>query len=159
MYDLLIRQVGIPPQVLNKMRIERGHRKGPYIQGMNRAITVKLHFFPDKQYILSCASRLKGSKYFINEDYATQTEKKRCTLYPIVKAARQLPQYKDKVRLHIDKLRVDGRTYTVENMLDLPALATKVDERLVRFFGKASPLSNFRPSKIKINGALYSCNE
>ncbi len=158
MYDLLIRQVGIPPQVLNKMRIERGHRKGPYIQGMNRAILVKFHFFPDKQYVLSCASRLKGSKYFINEDYAAETEIKRRTLYPIVKAARQLPQYKDKVWLHIDKLRVDGRTYTVENMLDLPAplnltiLATKVDECFVRFFGKASHLSNFHPSKIKING-------
>ncbi len=100
-----------------------------------------------------------------NEDYAAETDKKRCTLYPIVKAARHLPQYKDKVRLHKDKLRVDGRTYTVENMLDLPTplnpttLPTKVEECLVRFFGKASSLSNFHPSKIKINGALYSCNE
>ncbi len=132
---------------------------------MNRAIIVKFHFFPRKRYVLSCASRLKGSKYFINEDYAAETEKKRCTLYPIVKAARQFSHYKDKVRLHIDKLRVDGRVYTVENMLDLPAplnptaLSSKFDERLVRFFGKASPLSSFHPSKIKINGALYSCNE
>ncbi len=50
-------------------------------------------------------------------------------------------------------------------MLDLPealnttTLSTKVDERLVRFFGKASPLSKFHTSKIKINGALYSCND
>ncbi len=92
-------------------------------------------------------------------------KKTRLTLYPMVKAARQLPQYKDKVQLHIDKLRLDGRTYTVENMRDLLAplnptiLTTNVDECLVRFFGKASPLSNCHSSKIMINGALYSCNE
>ncbi len=31
-YGLHIMQVGIPTQVLNKMRIERGHRKGAYSQ-------------------------------------------------------------------------------------------------------------------------------
>ncbi len=62
------------------------------------------------------------------------------TCNPIVKVACQLSQYRVKVRLHIDKLRVDRRTYTVEIIFELSAplnpatLTTKVDKCLVIFF-------------------------
>ncbi len=42
---------------------------GAYVPGKDHPIIIKLHFFPDKQFILSKASNLRGSCIFINEDY------------------------------------------------------------------------------------------
>lgn len=82
-----------------------------------------------------------------------------------MKVARSIPHYKDKVKLRVDKLSIDGKLYKAENIMDLPEpinpvkLATKSDGQMVKFFGKASPLSNFHPCKMKIEGVTYSCNE
>jgi ribA/ribD-fused uncharacterized protein len=163
-YELLARKVGIPIPVLNRMSIVRGHRKGVHVEGKNRPIIVKFHYFPDKQHILSCAKRLKGTYYFINEDYAVETEKTRRMFYPILKKSRQLPQFKDKVFLHVDNLIVDGKAYTTETLQNLPEplnpakLASKVDDHMVRFFGKASPFSNFATHVMMINNVTFCCN-
>ena len=164
-YQLLTRKLGIEPAVVDNMRVVRCHRKGPYRHGKNRPIIIKMHFFPDKQYIISQAHNLRNTNYYINEDYAAETESQRRELYPIVKAARKLPQYKDKVKLNVDKLIVDGKAYTTATIHDLPAplnpenIATRKDDKHVRFFGSASKLSNFHSSPFQIEGLQYSCVE
>lgn len=164
-YDLLVKGLHIPPDVLNQMRVVRCHRKGPFVKGKNRPIIIKMHFFPDKQYILSCAGSLKGTKFFINEDYSVETESRRRVFYPVMKTARLNPQYKDKVKLQVDRLVVDGKSYKAKDVMDLPdainpaKIATQTDDQLVKFFGKQSPLSNFHPCQMKVKGVTYCCNE
>ena len=164
-YDLLRYRVRIPAWVLDSMLIVRCHRKGPYTPGKARPIIVKFHYFPCKQLILSHAWKLKGSNYFINEDFSADTENKRKSLYPIVKAARNLPEYKDNTSLHVNKLMCKGKSYTVDTIYDLPSainpatLATETTSTTVKFLGRACPLSNFHQSPQVVNGIHYSCNE
>ncbi len=109
-FDLLRYKTNIPPDVLDHIRIVRCHRLGAYIPGKACPIIIKLHFFPDKQFILSKASNLKGSGIFINEDYSALTQSRHKVLYPLVKAARQNPEYKECVHLSVDKLILQGQT-------------------------------------------------
>ena len=108
---------------------------------------------------------LKGSNYFINENFSEETESKRRQLYPILKVARYLPEYKDKVFIQVDRLVLNGQSYTVDKLDRLPSkiqpakLATQENDTMIKFFRKASPLSNFHPSPIKIDGMNYNCVE
>ncbi len=94
-------------------------------------------------------NRLKGPRYCINTDYSAETEPQHRALYPVLKAACQLSQFKDKVKLQVDK-HMDDKIYTTENTMDLSEpinpskLATKMDDHLVCFCGRPRPLSNTR---------------
>ena len=122
-----------------------------------------MDFFGDRQEIISRANKLRGSNYYINEDFSATTEKERRQLYPVLKAARQKEEYKGQVALKVDRLTIKGKTYTVDNMADIPAdinpqkLATDTSvPGMVRFYTKASPLSNFHDSPFTIDGIKYS---
>ncbi len=88
-YDLLRTVLPLQPHVLDVMKIVRCHRKGKYIPGRTRPIIIKFHFFGDRQQILINSGALRGTGIYINEDFSTETEASRKTLYPIVKAARE----------------------------------------------------------------------
>ncbi len=165
-YDLLRTVLPLQPHVLDVMKIVRCHRKGKYIPGRTRPIIIKFHFFGDRQQILINSGALRGTGIYINEDFSTETEASRKTLYPIVKAAREKPQYKGKVSLHVDRVLLDGKIYTVDNLKDLPPdlspghLATNTSvPGMVRFFGRASMLSNFNHSRFKVDGISYTGSE
>ena len=161
-YDLLRFKCCIPVDKLNTIKVVRCHRLGPFVQGKDRPIIIKFHYFPDKQLILSYGPSLKGSGIYMNEDYCRDTESKRRALYPVIKAARKLPEYKDKVHLQVDKILYNGKSYTVDTMGELPApinpirLSTPETENVVKFFGRTSPLSNFHESPITIDNVKYS---
>lgn len=164
-YELLRYRVGIPPQLLAKMKVVRAHRKGPYVPGKDRPIIVKMHFFPDKQHILSKAPALAGTGYYINEDFSADTEANRRELYPVMKEARKSSVYKDKTHIFRDKIVCEGKVYTADTLCDLPEplnptiLATQTTPTLVKFFKKQSLFSNFNRSKLVINGINYECME
>ena len=165
-YDLLRTKFPLQLHVLDSMKIVRCHRKGKFIPGRTRPIIIKFHFFGDRQLILNNSGALRGTGIYINEDFSAETEASRKTLYPIVKAARENPQYKDKVSLHVDRVLLAGKTYTVNNLKDLPPdlspghLATDTaTPGMVRFFGRAGMLSNFNHSPFKVDGISYTGNE
>lgn len=76
-----------------------------------------------------------------------------------------MTKYKSKTRLVMDKLIIDGKVYTVDNMVSLPAdlssetLAHKSNDKTFVFFGMNSPFSNFHSSPMKIDDVPYSCAE
>ncbi len=147
------------------MKIVRCHRVGRYIPGQVRSIIIKLHFFGDRQIILQIAPALTVTGVYIN-DYSSETKINRKALYPVLKAARNKAIYKDKVSIHVDRLVLNGKTYTINNLDTLPAdlnpghLATNDSvPGLIRFFSRASHFSNFHPSPFTINGIRYINNE
>ena len=64
-----------------------------------------------------------------------------------------------------DKLFVNGRQYTVDNISTLPEclqphnVATAKNEDVIVFFTKNAIFSNFHPLEVSVNGNSYCCNE
>ncbi len=90
--------------------------------------------------------KTKGSQIIIREHYDAITE---CNIRGLLPIRHEAILQKKKVRLVKDKLTVDNRVYTVNNLdrlppeLDLRKLATKEIENHLFFFSSAGPLSNF----------------
>ena len=76
----------------------------------------------------------------MDREYPAETEKKRKTLLPIVKATKRLPGYKRQSKLENDKLVLKGRPYTVSMLNQLPdelnvfKVTSKEDTQTVGFF-------------------------
>ena len=148
---------------IKRIFIDNIHRlpaggKGP------RPVIVKFVAKLDRNFVWEKRSQLagKGSPIIIREHYNTTTEKNIRTLLPV---RREAINQKKKVRLVEDRLTIDSKVYTVNNLhllppeLDPKRLATKEIDNCLFFFSDASPLSNFHPSKFTIDGENYSCGE
>ena len=72
----------IVPDVVNHIYIIRCHRKGRYVPGQTRPIICK--FYPeDREHIWDNKTVLKGSNFFIAEDFPFDVEQSRKILFPI----------------------------------------------------------------------------
>ena len=92
-------------------------------------------------------------------------EKCRRTLRPILRAAKQKPEYRYKSRMEGAKLVIDGRRYGVNDLDKLPdslhpfEVSTKSNEETLGFFGELCPFSNFYPANFTYNGVTYHSSE
>ena len=142
--------------------IERAHRiyRG---DKDNRAIVVKFLNFKDKENILQKTSMLQKS-IRIFEDYPLEIQKNRQKLWPIYKHAKGLKDF-TKVQLKLDKLFINGKLFTTQNLHELPPAlqpenrAVKYTDDVVVFYSQNSVFSNFNASEVKIEGETYCCNE
>ena len=97
--------------------------------------------------------------------HSAETEKKRKTLLPILKAAKRLPDYKRQSRLEDDKIVLKGRPYTVGMLnqlldeLNAFKVTSKEDSQTVGFFGEINPLSNFYEAPFVYEGTRYISSE
>ena len=79
----------------------------------------------------------------------------------ILKAAKQVDSYKRKCQLEDDKVVINERRYSNENLHQLPSdinvfeITSKTSEDCVGFFGALNPLSNFYESKLIVDGIEY----
>ena len=102
---------------------------------------------------------------FIDREYNLETEKCRRTLRPILRAAKQKPEFRCKSRMDGPKLVIDGRHYSVNELDKLPQklspyeVTTKTTEDTVGFFGELCPFSNCYPAKFNHNGINYHSGE
>ena len=84
-----------------------------------------------------------------------------------IQAKRLLEQGKRnwQVKLQDDKLKLDGKLYSVSNLHDLPSdlspavVSTPMDENSVLFFTKDSPLSNHYLSGFAVDNLSFNCAE
>ena len=130
-----------------------------------RSMIAKFHYHQDKEKVWNSRKNLKGKKFFLEEDFPEETREIRKFMTPIMCEARRLTM---KATINVDKLIVDGRVYTYENLKNLPAhhplnpqkVATPdIADNMVAFFTGESPLSNHFISNQKVNGVLYHSNE
>ena len=148
------------------IKFVRCHRLGQKKANFTRSIIVKFHYYGDRQLVWSNRGKLKGKKMWVSENFPVEIEKKRAILRPILNEARQMQQYRGKVSIKIDKLVLNGQTYSVDQLHRLPPqlqpenIATKtIDDKYVCFWSRDSVFSNFYSSPFQLGGLNYSCVE
>ncbi len=71
-----------------------------------------------------------------------------------------------KAFLVADRLIIDGRSYTVDTLKNLPEAldilrlgTSKISDSITAFFGSLTPLLNFQPDKFTLHGFEYHSSE
>ena len=106
-----------------------------------------------------------SDEIFINREFSPEIERKRCTMLPILRAARHIDNYKKQIRLEKDKIIIKGKDNDMSNIHDLPddlnafKVTSKEDGRVVGYFGELNPLSNFFPAKFTLDGHNFILSE
>ena len=118
----------------------------------------------DVEYIIENKNFLQRGIY-VDREYVPEIERKRRTLLPILKAAKQVNDYKKKCRLEKDKVVINGKCYGTDNLHQLPDeldvfdITTKSNADCIGFFGALNPLSNFYESRFQVDGVEYISSE
>lgn len=166
----IVNKVGLD---ISAQQIERCHRLGHYNSDRVRPVIVRFLSYKDRQSIFEARKRIKDScDVRVSEDFPPEIAARRKKLYPILDAAYRYrsPDNPDgespyKARIIVDKLMLNGKTYSVSDLDSLPEplkpanVATPSKGNLVAFFTAASPLSNHHPSPFTVNTAKYSSME
>jgi ribA/ribD-fused uncharacterized protein len=150
--------------------IERAHRINDRPRGKTevpRSIVVKFLNYKDRQLVLSNTKKLadKRSEIMVFEDYPREVQTMRQKLWPIYKAAKQMDLFKKSVSMKVDKLVINGKPYTTNNLHELPTpllpenRSVKSTDATVVFYSKHSLFSNFHAMNIRVEGVTYCCNE
>lgn len=148
----------------NNRTFERVHRLGSPSGNDQRPILCKIFHFKDKLLLLNKRNQLDKQGIRMSDDFSHQVELNRKPLIPVLKEGYRLGL---KPKLTGDKLYLNGKTYTHENLHDLPkdlqpeAISTKTnaEKGITAFFTMSSPLSNFYPCKFEVKGETYNCAE
>ena len=147
-----------------RITIKECRRLGRYFRSRTRPISLELMHKEDINFILDNRFDLAKGVY-VDREYPAETERKRKTLLPILKAAKRLPDYKKQSRLEDDKLVLKGKPYTVTMLNQLPdelnsfKVTSKENPTVVGFFGEINPLSNFFPALFTHEGSQYISSE
>ncbi len=150
---------------VDRIKIVRCHRLGPKRQNSTkpRTIIAKFHWFGDRMSVWNARRNLKDTQIWISEDFPQEIQDRRKILTPIMKKARQLGR---RAFLNVDALVIDGRSYSVDQIGQLPPdlnpaeIATpSVSDNMRVFFGGQSPLSNFHRAPFTIDDTTYEFSE
>ena len=144
--------------------INRIHRDGPYLEGRDRPILFNLQWYGDREFIMRDKKKLRDGIY-VNEDFPREIDERRKVLRPILKLAISSGNYKGKVSLRYDKLILNSKVYTMNNLRDLPSdvdpakIGSREGNNVTAFIGIHNPFSNFYPARFKIDNTTYNSAE
>jgi ribA/ribD-fused uncharacterized protein len=108
------------------------------------------------------ARRHTPTPYIINEDLPDDYKKARGRLIPVMKAAKAAGL---KSTLIMDKVKIEGKMYSTDQLNELPDRCNlsiscqKQSDKVMCFFGRYSPLSNFYKCSFTLDGTTYNCSE
>ena len=129
-YKLFDESLGISSA--KEIRLERVHMLGPKIPGKRRPIIAKFSFYEDRDNVWQNRTKLKNTNYWISEDFPQEIQRDRKILYPILRAAQNAVKNPDsgiqKVSLNVDKLILNGRTFTINDIDRLPVAINHIAE-------------------------------
>ena len=154
---ILMTNMKMSSDTVNAFKIQRCHRVFENQKKTNKII-VRFLWYPDREKVWKARFELSKTRIFINEDFPQEIQSRRQLLIPILKKAKQL---KKRCTLSADKLIIESRTYTVDNLNDLPPelnpaeIATKRSPEVTAFFTEMSPLSNFFRCEIVVGNEKY----
>ena len=137
---------------------------GKYRHSYPRSISVTFAKHDDKESFLSNKRQLPPG-IFTNEEYPLHIERNRDRLRPILCLARSLPQYQYKCKMTGDHLMINGTTYKVEDIPNLPPdlaaykAAEKSNDSHLVFTGDLSPYSNLHRSPFTLNRQIFHSAE
>ena len=103
----LHQKMKITKETVEALRLERVHRMPSQpVVGKVRYIVARFTFFKDRKMVRQQWPRLKGTNYFVNEQFPPEVQTKRVCLFPKMKAARREGK---RAWVSYDTLYVDGR--------------------------------------------------
>ena len=117
-----------------------------------KQIIVRFQQFSDRERVWANRYKLKQTSFYVAEDYPSVIASQRRQLFPVYKAAKDLPMYHRKVSMRGEKLILDGKQYTSQTVCNVPAqihpanLAQRTNNDVLVFGGSTSAhygLSNF----------------
>ena len=146
------------------VKFEIIHRLGVNAnKGRSRPIVAQFCYFKGRQLVWKQRDKLTKSKSWIAEDFADEVDERRKILKPVLRKAIEL---KKSAFLRVDKIVIEKKTYTVDNLSTLPQelnpakLATvSVNDDLTVLSCASSPLSNSQHSAFELNGQMFFHNE
>jgi hypothetical protein len=114
-YEFIESVMKVDSDVTRNLSFERVHRSGPINKKNHRKIVAKFSFHKEKEIVRSHSKNLKGTNYFVREQFPTEVLETRKKLYPLYKEARKNNQ---KANLVVNKLYIDGREVKPPNEAD-----------------------------------------
>ena len=142
----------------------RCSRVGKFRHNNARPISITFGTKDDKEAFLSCKKKLPSGIY-ANDELPLHIKRRRDRLMPIYRLAKSIPHYRDKSRLINDKLIINGKSYQIEDIANLPTdlaaykATEKSNDTHIIFSGELSPYSNFHHSPFTINGQQFHSSE
>ena len=106
-----------------KIKIDRSHRVGTKRDGNRkpRAIVVKFNYFQDREHIRMNASKLRGTRIGIAEQFPEKIEKIRQNLYPEMKKAKaqghRVRMVRD--RLYINNMSISNTQHNIIHSISI----------------------------------------
>ena len=168
-----INDMKLDESTVNSMTIVRCHRIGtvynePDGNKFNRPIIVRFFNYNDRMLVCAKRFELANRSKSISENFANNIEYRRRMLYPILKKAKQSPNYQ-KVYLKRDVLVIDDVEYSFDdNLHELPPdlhpkmISYKSNEQWLIFWGQHSVfnfMSTYFPAEITYDDVIHSSSE
>ena len=132
------------------MLIKHCKRLGRFQENKSCAISVEFQLKQDADYMIENKKSL-GEGIFVDREYSNDVERRRKSLRPVLKAAREHKDLKKKCKLEGDWLVIHGKRFSLENLHNLPKeldvfkITSKSNNNTIGFFGELNPLSNCYP--------------
>ena len=151
-------------KLANQMVLVKCKCIGKYRRDWPRPISIEFQYNQDMEYILSNRRYLRKG-IFADKEYNEETERKCRLLRPILKAARNISEYQSNCRIEDEKLWINGKSYTVETLDQLPNdlnafnVTSVSNSDCLGFFGELNPLSNFHPAMFTCEGKTFHSSE
>ena len=148
--------------------IDVAHRYGRKQGKSPRPTVVTFATLKAKNLAFNKAGSLRNLGFPVSADLPQEWVERRKKIRPFFIQAKQLLEQGKRnwrVKLQDDKLKLDGKLYSVSNLHDLPSdlspavVSTPMDENSVLFFTKDSPLSNHYLSGFAVDNLSFNCAE
>ena len=126
------------------LTIRKCHRLGKFKRDRIRPVSIEFVHKEDITYVLENRSYLSEG-IFVDKEYPVEIERARCSLLPVLRAAKRMERYKDQSRMNYDKVVIHGKDYTLNNLHELPEdincfkATSKSDDELLDSSGKRIP--------------------
>ena len=149
-----------------KFSISSVQRLGPRSDMVNRPIRICLNLREDAEYLVKNRKFLKKGIY-LDYEYTEEVERERRLLRPLLRAARDIDEFKGKCRLEGGELVIKSKRYNSQTLHTLPApltvfkatSKTTVNGDVTGFFGELNPLSNFHQAPFTLNNINFHSSE
>ena len=151
-------------KLAKEMDLVKCRRIGRPLPGRSRPISVEFQYQQDMDYILGNKTYLRKGIYVDNE-YTPEIERHRRLLRPILRAARNITEFENSCRMEEDRLVINGKHYTLENLDQLPSklnvfnISSRSNDTTTGFFGELNPLSNFHKANFLCDTIQYHSSE
>ena len=146
------------------LSIKKTVRVGKFNPDRCRPISITFTRSEDVDYLLA-NKRYLPNGIFLNKEFTADIERKRKLLRPILKLAKQHPDFKDKCHMDGDALKIKSKRYTIDNLHQLPdeingfKATTKRNGGVLCFYGELNPFSNFHAVEFELDGVIYRNSE